>query len=159
MIKKLAVLVLGLALILSAWALTRPQKAAASPSLSTYTFQDYTQSIDTRVSDLLSRLTQAEKISLLHQWEPAISRLGIASFRTGTEGLHGIAWLGTATVYPQAIGLGATWDTALINQVGQGIGEEARGFHVKVPTNVGLSVWSPVVDLERDPRAGRYEEG
>jgi beta-glucosidase len=161
MMRKLVVLALGLALVLSVWTIAmKPQTAVvASPSLSTYTFQDYTVSLDTRVSDLLSRLTQAEKISLLHQWEPAISRLGIASFRTGTEGLHGISWLGTATVYPQAIGLGSTWDTALITQVGQGIGEEARGFHVKDPTNVGLSVWSPVVDLERDPRAGRFEEG
>ena len=152
-----AILIVGLVLLLTVF--VRPPAVAASPSMSTYTFQDYTVPLDTRVSDLVSRLTQAEKISLLHQWQPAISRLGIASFRTGTEGLHGIAWLGAATVYPQAIGLGSTWDTALLNQVGQGIGDEARGFHAKDPTNVGLSVWSPVVDLERDPRAGRYEEG
>lgn len=155
--RKLAVLILGLAL-LAVIAIKAPT-AAARPLMSTYPFQDYTISLDTRVSDLVSRLTQAEKISLLHQWQPAISRLGIASFRTGTEGLHGIAWLGTATVYPQAIGLGSTWNTALLNQVGQGIGDEARGFHAQNPTNVGLSVWSPVVDLLRDPRSGRYEEG
>ena len=155
--RKLITLILGLGLI--AILAIKPLTAEASPLMSTYTFQDYTVPLDTRVADLVSRLTQAEKISLLHQWQPAISRLGIASFRTGTEGLHGIAWLGSATVYPQAIGLGSTWNTALLNQVGQGIGDEARGFHAQNPTNVGLSVWSPVVDLLRDPRAGRYEEG
>lgn len=155
--RKLAAL-LTVLVVLSLLAI-RPPSAEAQPLMSTYPFQDYTISLDTRVSDLVSRLTQAEKISLLHQWQPAISRLGIASFRTGTEGLHGISWLGSATVYPQAIGLGSTWNTALLNQVGQGIGDEARGFHAQNPTNVGLSVWSPVVDLLRDPRAGRYEEG
>jgi beta-glucosidase len=150
-------LTVGLILILPH---TGPRVAAAKPaSTSTYPFQDYTLPLNTRVNDLVSRLTEDEKISLLHQWAPAIPRLGIASFRTGTEGLHGIAWLGPATVYPQAIGLGSTWDTALVNQVGQGVGNEARGFHAKDPEKVGLSVWAPVVDLERDPRAGRFEEG
>lgn len=157
MLKKLVLLFLALALIGPGFA--RPMAAQARPLLSTYPFQDYTLSLDTRLSDLMSRLTQAEKISLLHQWQPAISRLGIASFRTGTEGLHGIAWLGTATVFPQAVGLGSTWDMALLRQVGSAIGDEARGFHQQNPTNVGLSVWAPVVDLERDPRAGRFEEG
>ncbi len=128
-------------------------------SASTYPFQDYTQPLATRLNDLMSRLTEAQKISLLHQYEPAIPSLGIASFKTGTEGLHGIAWLGTATVYPQAIGLAATWDTALINQVGNGVGAEARGYLAKEPTLSNLSIWAPVVDLERDPRAGRFEEG
>ncbi len=156
--RKLAMLVLGLVLVLTI--LIGTTVATARPaSQSTYPFQNYSLSLDTRLSDLVGRLTQAEKISLLHQWQPAISRLGIASFRTGTEGLHGIAWLGAATVYPQAIGLGSTWNTVLLNQVGQGIGDEARGFHANNPTNVGLSVWAPVVDLLRDPRAGRYEEG
>jgi beta-glucosidase len=125
----------------------------------TYPFQDKNQTLETRVSDLLSRLTQAEKISLIHQWEPAISRLGIGPFRTGTEALHGIAWLGNATVFPQVIGLGSTWDPALIKQIGSAIGDEARAFNKRNPTNYGLSLWAPVVDLERDPRAGRFEEG
>jgi beta-glucosidase len=137
-----------------------PTEVVTTPqSASVYPFQDFTLPLDARVNDLVTRLTTTEKIALLHQWGAAIPRLGIASFRTGTEGLHGIAWLGIATVYPQAIGLGSTWDTALINQVGQGIGDEARGFHAKNPANVGLSIWAPVVDLERDPRAGRFEEG
>jgi beta-glucosidase len=104
-------------------------------------------------------LTLPEKVSLLHQWQPAISRLGIASFRTGTEALHGVAWLGTATVFPQAIGLSSTWDCNLVKRVGSVVGDEVRAKHKGDPTAVGLSVWSPVVDAERDPRAGRTEEG
>jgi beta-glucosidase len=125
----------------------------------TYPFQDPTQPLETRVSNLLSLLTQAEKISLLHQYEPAIPRLGIASFRTGTEALHGVAWLGNATVFPQPIGMGATFDPDLIKQIGSAVGDEARGFHSQNPAGNGLSLWAPVADLERDPRAGRYEEG
>jgi beta-glucosidase len=125
----------------------------------TYPFQDASLSLDTRLNDLMSRLTQDEKISFFHQWIPAISRLGIPSFRTGTEALHGIAWLGNATVFPQPIGMGATWDPDLIKQIGSAVGDEARGFNKRNPTNNGLSLWAPVVDLERDPRAGRFEEG
>ena len=125
----------------------------------TYPFQDPDQPLETRVSDLLSRLTIDEKISLLHQWQPAISRLGVESFKTGTEGLHGIAWLGTATVFPQAIGMGSTWDRNLVKSIGSAVGDEGRAKHAQDPYNVGLSIWSPVVDLLRDPRAGRTEEG
>ena len=125
----------------------------------TYPFRDPTQPLETRVDNLLSLLTQAEKISLLHQYQPAISRLGITSFRTGTEALHGIAWLGNATVFPQPIGLGATFNPDLIKQIGSAVGDEARGFHSQNPASNGLSLWAPVVDLMRDPRAGRFEEG
>src|SRR6476619_4332508 len=70
-----------------------------------YPFRDPSLPASQRVDDLLSRLTLDEKISLLHQYEPAIPRLGIQAFRTGTEALHGVAWLGKTTVFPQAIGL------------------------------------------------------
>ncbi|MGA1979414.1 MAG: glycoside hydrolase family 3 C-terminal domain-containing protein [Sedimentisphaerales bacterium] len=125
----------------------------------TYPFQDPNLPLETRVDDLISRLTLSEKVSLLHQWQPAIPRLGIASFRTGTEALHGVAWLGTATVFPQAIGLGSTWDRDLVKLVGSAVGDEVRAKHKGDPINVGLSVWAPVVDALRDPRAGRTEEG
>ncbi len=62
------------------------------------------------VADLLRRLTSAEKIAMLHQQQPAVPRLGLAAFHTGCEVLHGVAWLGRATVFPQAVGLGASWD-------------------------------------------------
>jgi len=125
----------------------------------TYPFQDANLPLETRVDDLIDRLTLDEKISLLHQWQPAIPRLGIASFRTGTEALHGVAWLGEATVFPQAIGLGSTWDPNLVKQIGSAVGDEVRVYHQRDPLNVGVSIWSPVVDALRDPRAGRTEEG
>ncbi|MHB9861347.1 glycoside hydrolase family 3 protein [Streptomyces sp. YIM S03343] len=124
-----------------------------------YPFRDPSLSVDARVSDLLSRLTLDEKISLLHQYEPAIPRLGIQSFRTGTEALHGVAWLGRTTVFPQAVGLASTWDPALIKQVGSAVGDEARGFQQTRPAGWGLNLWAPVVNLLRDPRWGRNEEG
>ena len=125
----------------------------------TYPFQDVTQPLEIRVNDLLSRLTEDEKISFFHQWIPAIPRLGVGPFRTGTEALHGIAWLGKATVYPQAIGLGCTWNVNLVKRIGSAVGDEARAFNKINPTTNGLSLWAPVVDLMRDPRAGRFEEG
>jgi beta-glucosidase len=125
----------------------------------TYPFQDQTQPLEIRVNDLLLRLTEDEKISFFHQWIPAISRLGIQAFRTGTEALHGISWLGAATVFPQATGFGCTWDVDLIKQIGSAVADEARGFNKIDPVSNGLSLWAPVVDLERDPRAGRFEEG
>ena len=124
-----------------------------------YPFQDPAQPLETRANDLLSRLTDDEKLTFFHQWIPAIPRLGVGPFRTGTEALHGIAWLGAATVYPQATGFGSTWDVDLIKQIGSAVADEARGFNKRDPVKNGLSLWAPVVDLERDPRAGRYSEG
>lgn len=124
-----------------------------------YPFRDTNLSLDARVDDLVPRLTLEEKIALLHQRQPAIPRLGIAAFNTGLEVIHGVAWLGEATVYPQAIGLASTWNTALMQQVGSAVGDEARGFHAKNQGKSHLNVWSPVVDLLRDSRAGRNEEG
>jgi beta-glucosidase len=112
-----------------------------------------------RVADLLSRLTTAEKIAMLHQYQPAVPRLGIAPFRTGTEALHGVAWLGPATVFPLAIGLASTWNADLVRAVGDATGTEVRGFHDKDPVAHGLNVWAPVVNPLRDPRWGRNEEG
>ncbi|MBA4493820.1 glycoside hydrolase family 3 C-terminal domain-containing protein [Paenactinomyces guangxiensis] len=123
-----------------------------------YPFQNPNLPLKKRVDDLISRLTLDEKVSLLHQYQPAIPRLGIKSFRTGTEALHGVSWLGKATVFPQATGFANTWDENLIKKVGSAVGDEVRAFHKKDPVNVGLSVWAPVVDLQRDPRAGRNEE-
>jgi beta-glucosidase len=123
------------------------------------TFRDPDRPVAERVADLLARLTLAEKTALLHQHQPAIPRLGIASFRTGTEALHGLAWLGPATVFPQAVGLASTWNTELVRAVGAAVGDETRGFHHKDPTRGGLNVWAPVVNQLRDPRWGRNEEG
>lgn len=112
-----------------------------------------------RVADLLAQLTLAEKVAMLHQYQPAIDRLGIAKFTTGTEALHGLAWLGQATVFPQAIGLASSWNLDLVRRVGAATGDEVRGLHHKDPSRCGLNVWAPVVNPLRDPRWGRNEEG
>src|SRR5690606_26403158 len=122
-------------------------------------FRDPSLSVRERVADLLARLTLAEKTALLHQHQAPIPRLGIGAFRTGTEALHGLAWLGPATVFPQAVGLASTWNLDLVRAVGAAVGDETRGFHHKDPARGGLNVWAPVVNQLRDPRWGRNEEG
>ncbi|MGP4085065.1 glycoside hydrolase family 3 C-terminal domain-containing protein [Streptomyces sp. KR55] len=111
-----------------------------------------------RIDDLLSRLTLDEKVSFLHQFAPAVERLGIAAFRTGQEALHGVAWMGPATVFPQAVGLGATWNPDLVRRVGDAVSREVRAMRAQ-DERVGLNVWSPTVNLLRHPLWGRNEEG
>ncbi|MFI1926932.1 MULTISPECIES: glycoside hydrolase family 3 C-terminal domain-containing protein [unclassified Streptomyces] len=111
-----------------------------------------------RIDDLLSRLTPEEKVSFLHQFAPAVERLGIAAFRTGQEALHGVAWMGPATVFPQAVGLGATWNTDLVRRIGEAVSKEVRAMRAR-DERVGLNVWSPTVNLLRHPLWGRNEEG
>ncbi|MFJ9669853.1 glycoside hydrolase family 3 C-terminal domain-containing protein [Streptomyces sp. NPDC101221] len=111
-----------------------------------------------RVDDLMSRLTLDEKTAFLHQFAPAVERLGIAAFRTGQEALHGVAWMGPATVFPQAVGLGATWNEDLVRRVGEAVSKEARAMRAR-DERVGLNVWSPTVNLLRHPLWGRNEEG
>lgn len=110
------------------------------------------------VRGLLARLTPAEKIALLHQATPGVDRLGLAAFHTGAEAAHGVAWLDTATVFPQSVGLAATWDPELIRAVGTVVGTELRAKHVADP-DVSLNAWAPVVNPLRHPRWGRNEEG
>ncbi|WP_329258699.1 glycoside hydrolase family 3 C-terminal domain-containing protein [Streptomyces sp. NBC_01478] len=111
-----------------------------------------------RIDDLLARLTLDEKIGFLHQYAPAVDRLGVAAFRTGQEALHGVAWMGPATVFPQAVGLGATWNEELVRRVGDAVSKEVRAMRAR-DDRVGLNVWSPTVNLLRHPLWGRNEEG
>jgi beta-glucosidase len=144
-------------------------QAAAQPDRP-YPFRDPHLSLSARLDDLLARLTLDEKISLLHQSQAAIPRLGIPYFKAGTEALHGVAWsndlndnwnvvAANGTVFPQAVGLASTWDTGLIKRVGSAVGDEARGYNAQNPVVWGLNLWAPVVNLLRDPRWGRNEEG
>jgi beta-glucosidase len=146
---------------------TAPGAARAEPD---YPFRDPRLPLQTRVDDLVGRLTLDEKISLLHQYQPAIPRLGLKLFKAGTEALHGIAWSNDidnnaavvqadGTSFAQPVGLASTWDTGLIKQVGSAVGDEARGFNAENPRVFGLDLWAPVVNLLRDPRWGRNEEG
>ncbi|MEV6237591.1 glycoside hydrolase family 3 C-terminal domain-containing protein [Lentzea sp. NPDC051838] len=127
-------------------------------------FRDPALSTRKRIDDLLGRLTLDERIAMLHQYSPAVPRLGLAAFRTGSEALHGVAWLGVATVFPQAVGLGATWDEDLVRAVAEATSVELRAFHHHRPPAIGtgtnsLQAWAPVLNLLRDPRWGRNEEG
>ncbi|MFI7148932.1 glycoside hydrolase family 3 C-terminal domain-containing protein [Nonomuraea sp. NPDC050022] len=122
-------------------------------------FRDPDLPLAERIADLQARLTVTEKLALLHQYQAPVERLGVGAFRTGTEALHGLAWLGPATVFPQAVGLASTWDPELVRRVGEAAGEEVLAFHHKDPSGAGRNVWAPVVNLLRDPRWGRNEEG
>ncbi|MFI2379846.1 glycoside hydrolase family 3 C-terminal domain-containing protein [Streptomyces sp. NPDC018964] len=121
-------------------------------------FRDTTLPFAKRIDDLLSRLTLDEKIGFLHQFAPAVERLDVAAFRTGQEALHGVAWMGPATVFPQAVGLGATWNQELVRRVGEAVSREVRAMRSR-DDRVGLNVWAPTVNLLRHPLWGRGEEG
>ncbi|WP_327593345.1 glycoside hydrolase family 3 C-terminal domain-containing protein [Streptomyces chartreusis] len=129
-----------------------------APTPHTPPFRDRRLPFAKRIDDLLSRLTLDEKIGFLHQFTPAVERLGIAAFRTGQEALHGVAWMGPATVFPQAVGLGATWNTDLVRRIGEAVSKETRAMRAR-DDRVGLNVWSPTVNLLRHPLWGRGEEG
>jgi beta-glucosidase len=127
-------------------------------------YLDPSLSIDQRVNDLVSRLTLDEKISQMQDVAPAIPRLGIPAYNWWNEGLHGVARSGIATVFPQAIGLAATWDTNLIHRVADTISTEARAkyndavAHNNTGRYYGLTFWSPNINIFRDPRWGRGQE-
>ncbi|WSQ12131.1 glycoside hydrolase family 3 C-terminal domain-containing protein [Streptomyces sp. NBC_01231] len=121
-------------------------------------FRDPALPFAKRIDDLLSRLTLDEKAGFPHQFTPAVERLGLAAFRTGQEALHGVAWMGPATVFPQAVGLGATWNTDLVRRVGEAVAKETRAMRAR-DDRVGLNVWAPTVNLLRHPLWGRNEEG
>jgi len=129
-----------------------------------FPFLDTDLSIDERVNDLVSRMTLEEKISQMVHDAPAIERLGVPKYNWWSEGLHGVARAGLATVFPQAIGLGATWDQDLLHDVSTAIADEARAKHsnfIKRDKRFiyqGLTLWSPNINIFRDPRWGRGQE-
>jgi beta-glucosidase len=107
---------------------------------------------------VLASLSLEQKIAMLHQHAPAIPELGLAAFHTGAEAAHGVAWLGPATVFPQPVGMAATWDPELIERLGAATGRELRAKQAE-DTGVNLNVWAPVVNPLRHPLWGRNEEG
>ena len=110
---------------------------------------------DDRVRELIAQMTFAEKIQQLANDAPAIPRLGLAAYGYWSEGLHGVLTDG-ATSFPQAIALASAWDPELLARVASAISDEARGFNLK--SGKGLTYWSPVINMLRDPRWGRFEE-
>ena len=128
-------------------------------------YLDTSQPRETRVKDLISRLTLAEKVGLMSHPAKGVPRLNIPAYNYWSEALHGVARNGRATVFPQAIGMAATWDQGLVKRVGEATGDEARAkYHAALDRNgytqqyQGLTFWSPNVNLFRDPRWGRGQE-
>ncbi len=129
-----------------------------------FEFQNPGLSISERTEDLISRMTLEEKVGQLLYNAPAIDRLGVPQYNWWNECLHGVARAGKATVFPQAIGMAATFDTDLINRVGRAISMEARAkynlavAHDSRERYQGLTFWTPNVNIFRDPRWGRGQE-
>lgn len=129
-----------------------------------FPFRDTSLSYDQRVKNLLQTLTLEEKISLLGYVSPGIDRLQIPAYNWWNEALHGLARSGEATVFPQAIGMAASFNTPLLNQVASAISTEGRAkYNVAIAMNrhnqyMGLNFWTPNINIFRDPRWGRGQE-
>ena len=127
-------------------------------------FRDPSQPIAIRVHDLLTQLTPAEKVSLLGYRSRAVERLSIPAYNWWNEALHGVARAGEATMFPQAIGMAATFNPELLQAAAAGISTEARAKYNlsagkgKSQQYMGLTFWSPNINIFRDPRWGRGQE-
>jgi beta-glucosidase len=135
-----------------------------SPDTSLPPYQNPTLPINERVDDLVGRMTLTQKVSQMTNASPAIDSLGIPAYNWWSEGLHGMARAGKATVFPQAIGMAATWDDDLIFDVATVISDETRAKHHDFVRKgkrflyQGLTLWSPNINIFRDPRWGRGQE-
>ncbi len=127
-------------------------------------FRDASQPLAARVNDLLRQLTDTEKVSLLGYRSKAVDRLSIPAYNWWNEALHGVARAGEATMFPQAIGMAATFDNQLLQQAGSYISTEARAkYNLSAGAGrpqqyMGLTFWSPNINIFRDPRWGRGQE-
>ena len=129
-----------------------------------YPFQDTTIDIDSRVSDLIKRLTLDEKLSLLEHQNPAIQRLGLKPYSWWNEALHGVGRNGTATVWPMPIALAASFDNILVEHIFASVAAEAHKKYHESQTQdnygdyAGLTFFTPNINIFRDPRWGRGME-
>jgi beta-glucosidase len=132
--------------------------------MANFPFENTDLTLDARVTDLVSRMTIEEKASQMMHEAPAIPRLGIPAYNWWNESLHGVARAGIATVFPQAIGLAAAFDAPLLHRVATAISDEARAKHNEYLRQgdrgmyKGLTLWSPNINIFRDPRWGRGHE-
>ena len=137
---------------------------SASMSQATPLYRNAAAPGDARVNSLLQTLTLKEKTGMLGYVSPGVQRLNIPEYNWWNEGLHGVARAGEATVFPQAIGMAASFNDALLQQVGDAIATEARAkYNLSVAANrhlwyMGLTFWSPNINIFRDPRWGRGQE-
>ena len=136
--------------------------AALSALAQPYPYQNKNLPPEQRAADLLGRLTLEEKASLTMHASPAIPRLGIKQYNWWSEALHGIARNGSATVFPQPIGMASSFDERLIEEVFTAASDEARVKYLETKDNVkvyqGLTFWTPNINIFRDPRWGRGME-
>ncbi len=129
-----------------------------------YPFRNTDLSIEHRLDDLMGRLSLDEKTDLLLYNSPGIDRLGIEPYNWWNECLHGVARAGKATVFPQTIGMAASFDKELIHRVGTAVSDEARAKHHDARRRrsftqyTGLTFWTPNINIFRDPRWGRGQE-
>jgi len=129
-----------------------------------YSFNDLSLDFRTRAVKLVDLLTVDEKISQMLHFSPAVSRLGIPAYTWWNEALHGVARAGTATVFPQSIGMAASFDEKLVYDCACIISDEVRAKHHEFlrrgDTGIykGLTIWSPNINIFRDPRWGRGHE-
>jgi len=127
-------------------------------------YLDTNLTFEARASDLISRMTLEEKILQMQNNASAIPRLGVPAYNWWNECLHGVARNGVATVFPQAIGMAATWDPDLIRKEADVISTEARAkYNYAIGKNEhgmyqGLAFWSPNINIDRNPRFGRGQE-
>lgn len=128
-------------------------------------FDDMAASAEKRAVDLVSRMTLEEKAAQIQHGAPAIPRLGVPAYNWWNEGLHGVARADIATVFPQVIGMAATWDPELVQRVADTVATEFRAKYVATrgadgssAQYRGLTVWSPNINIFRDPRWGRGQE-
>jgi beta-glucosidase len=127
-------------------------------------YQDLNKSFEERAADLVSRMTVEEKVAQMGNDAPAIPRLGVPKYEWWNEALHGVARAGAATVFPQAIGMAASFDDQMMFEIATVISDEARAKHHEFARRglrnryQGLTFWSPNVNIFRDPRWGRGQE-
>ena len=127
-------------------------------------YRDPSAPIPARVDDLVGRMTLEEKAAQLQNGAPGIPRLGVLPYDWWNEALHGVARAGEATMFPQAIGMAATWDTDLFLREGQVVAIEGRAKFNQAQRDgnyaryFGLTFWSPNINIFRDPRWGRGQE-
>ncbi len=137
---------------------------SCSKNDSDFSFKNQSLTVKERVADLVNRMTLKEKISQMRYDAPAIERLNVPEYNWWNECLHGVARAGEATVFPQAIGMGATWNPDLIFDMGTVVSDEARAKYHKFISKgqrrmgQGLTFWTPNINIFRDPRWGRGQE-
>ncbi len=136
-----------------------PSQTSTAPA-----YQDSTLPLTARIDDLVGRLTLPEKVNQLLHENNAVERLGIPAYNWWSEACHGVGRNGRATVFPQVIGMAATWNRALLQNVADAISDEARAKHMAAAAlgrrgqYQGLTFWTPNINIFRDPRWGRGQE-